>query len=266
MHMIAQVPLPQAFVLTTPVGLGIAASGVLVGAALLLWGRWAGRAVFLVAGAGVGWWAGALLAARMQVNPLAAQVATAVAAGLLALVLAPLLWALMSGTIAGGVALYFTVLHFQPDLLAKAPAFAQSAGDVGAYCAAMADHFAKCVLAAWENHAPALATASGLAGVLPFVIGTIRLRLATIIMSSLSGGAAVAAGLACIVGFSAPSAAPVLWGNWFVVGGAAVAFAFAGVIVQYRRAIKADKDQKNREGEPPAAGKADGEPQHRTSI
>jgi hypothetical protein len=260
MHMIAQVPLPQAFILTTPVGIGIAAAGVMVGAALLLWGRWAGRAVFLAAGTGVGWWAGALLAARMQVNPLAAQITTAVAAGLLALVLTPLLWALMAGAIAGGVALFFTVLHFQPDLLAKAPAFAQGAGDVGTYCAAMADHLVKGVLAAWENHAPALATATGLAGVLPFVIGTIRLRLATIIMSSLFGGAVVAAGLACIAGFSAPSVAPALWSNWFVVGGATVAFAFAGVLVQYRRAIKADKDQKNREGEPPAPEKMADEP------
>jgi hypothetical protein len=194
----------------------------------------------------------------MQVNPLAAQVTASLVAGFLALILTPLLWALLAGVLAGGTALCFATLHFQPDLFAKAPSLSQSAGDVWAYCAAMADHLAKYVGAAWGDGRAQLATAAGVAGGLPFIVGAIRLRLATIVMSSLCGGVAIAAGIACLVCFAFPTVASKVWSNWFILGGAGAAFALAGIFVQYRRAIKADKDQKNREGEPPEAKKADG--------
>jgi hypothetical protein len=260
MDTIAQALLPPAFVWTVPVCLGLAAAGVAVGVTLLLWGRWAGRVVFLAAGAVVGWWAGGLLAARMQVNPLAAQLTTAVAAGLLTLVVTPLLWALLAGALAGGAAVYFTVLHFQPELLTKMPSLPLTADELNAWCTAMADHLVKYLLAAWADRPAPIAVAAGLAGGLPFIVGAIRLRLATIVMSSLSGGAAIVAGAACLVGTAAPSVAPTLWKNWFILGGAAAALALAGVIIQYRRAIKADKDKKNREGEPPGPLEKQGPP------
>ena len=249
--MIAQLPFPPPLPLGTPAALGLALAVVVAGAALLLWGRVAGRVLFVAAGAGAGWWGGAVLAARVNVPALAAQATTALAGGLLALVLAPLLWALVAAAIAAGAALYFTVLHFLPTLIKK-PADLKLGGlDIQAYAVALADHCWKCTLAVWEQNALAIGVIAGFAGAVPLLIGAIRLRLATIVMSSLAGGAAILTGLGYAVGVLFPSVAQVLWDHWFILAGAAAATAVVGVGVQYRRVLKADKDKKNREAEPP---------------
>ena len=235
----------------TPAALGIALGAAAAGASLLLWGRVAGRFLFLAVGGGVGWWAGGLLAARMGANPLAARLTTAVVAALLGLLLTPLLWALLAGAITGGTALYFTVLHFWPTLGARAPTAQFAEKDLGAFLGSAADFAWKALAAAWEANALAMGLIAGLIGGVPFLIGAIRPRLSTVVMSSLTGGAAILAGLGCAVGLLFPSVAPVLWAHWYVLGGAAAALAVAGVGVQYRRLLRAEKDQKNREGEPP---------------
>ena len=253
--MFAQLTAPPPLPVAAPAALGLALAVVVAGAALLLWGRLAGRVVFLAAGGGAGWWAGALLASRMGVNPLAAKATTAVAAGLLALLLTPLLWAMLAGAITGGAALYFAVLRYMPTLARTAPELDLAGKDLWAYLAALADYGWKCTSAVWEANAAAIGITVGLAGGVPLLIGAIRLRLATIVMSSLVGGAAILTGLAVAVGILFPSVAPVLWRHWFILGGAAAATAVVGVGVQYRRALKGDKDKKNREGEPPDAKK-----------
>jgi hypothetical protein len=238
-----------------PVGeaaaLGIALAAVAAGVALLLWGRLAGRIAFLAAGGGVGWWLGAILAAKMNVSPLPAQILTAVAAGMLALLLTPLLWAVLAGALAGGAALYFAVLHYLP-MLSKGPPSLNLAGlDFRRYAGALADHAWRCTKDVWEGNAAAIGIIVGLAGGVPLLIGAIRMRLATVVMSSLTGGAAILTGLAVAAGVLFPAVAPVLWDHWFILAGAAAATAVVGIGVQYRRILKADKDQKNREGEPP---------------
>jgi hypothetical protein len=240
-----------ALVLSPPVNGLLCCGAIAVGVTLLLWGRWSGRALFLLAGAWAGWWGGTALAARLGVNPLAAGITLAALAGFLSLLLTPLLWAMVAGALVAGAACYFAILNHQPDLAAKAPVFAQMGGDIGAYFSALWDHLAKQIGVAWERDGMRLGIIAGLAGGVPFLIGSLRLRLSTIIVSSLCGGAAVMAGLGCLAGLVFPAVAPVLSKNWFVLGGAGAALAAVGVLVQYRRAIKTEKDQDHREGEPP---------------
>jgi hypothetical protein len=237
--------------LSLPANLGIGLAGVAAGIALLLWGRWAGRGVFVLAGAAVGWFLGGLLAGPLGVDPTAVRVVAAVVSASLALLLTPLLWALTAGAVTASVVLFVLILQQQPDFVARAPAIPAAGQDAWDYLAAIAKHLGKGLSAAWDHEGSRLAIIAGVIGGVPFLIGAIRLRLATIFMSSVCGGMAVAAGLAGLAGTAAPSIIPALWKSWFVFGGAGAAMGVVGIGVQYRRALKADKDKDNREGEPP---------------
>ena len=252
--MLAQVPLSPILAVGVYGGAGIALGAAAVGVALLLWGRYAGRPVFALASAAAGWWAGELVAAQLGVNVVAAQISLAVAGAFLGMVLTPLLWALSAGALVGGAAFYLGILQNQADLLAKAPAAVVSATgdfDLLGFCGAWAGHLWKCTASAAAAEPGKLGFIIGLAGGVPILIGVIRLRLATIVMSALYGSAAIVSGLCVAVGLLLPSTAPVLREHWFVPVVAGCALAPVGVMVQYRRTMKAENDQKNREGEPP---------------
>ena len=244
--MLAQIPLPP-IALGPALALAVACGTAALGAMLLLWGRLVGRFVFLLAGAGAGWFAGPLLAAKVGVSPLIAQVALAAAAALLGVLLAPFWWAVLAGALAGGTAVYFTVLRY----LSKVPVVKFPSDSLGGYLSALGEYVGKCLEAVWSEHAMTLAVASGLAAGLPFLVGVLRLRLAAILMSSLVGGTAFMAALAWIMGLLAPASCDWLWNHWYVLGGAAAALAATGIALQYRRALRSDKTENEREGEPP---------------
>ena len=252
--MFALVPPWSALAMGAYGGAGSALGAAAVGAALLLWGRYAGRFVFAAIGAAAGWWAGPFVADAVRVDALAGRISLAVAGCILGALATPLLWALTAGAALAGVALYFGVLQNQPDLVDKAPAFVVKDGDfdlVG-YCTAWAAHLMGCFSSAWKTQSEKMALLAGLAGGPPIIVGVIRLRLATIIMSALCGAAAIVSGLSIAVALLIPSAAAPLREHWFVPAGAGAVLAAVGVLVQYRRALKAEKNQDKREGGPPA--------------
>jgi len=252
--MLAQVPASPVLALGAYGGAGIALGAAAVGAALLLWGRYAGRPVFAAIAAAAGWWAGPFVAEAVRVDELAGCISLAVAGCILGALATPVLWAAAAGAAVGGAALYLGVFQHQPDLAAKAPAFVVKDGqfDLAGYCGAWAAHLLKCFSAAWKNESNKVIAIAGLAGGPPIIVGVMRLRLVTIIMSALCGAAAVVSGVCVAVGLLIPSAAAPLREHWFVPAGAGAMLAAVGVLVQYRRALKADKDRDKREGEPPA--------------
>jgi hypothetical protein len=245
--MFAQLTSPPPLPCETLASVGILLGAALAGAAMLLWGRYAGRVMFMLGGGAAGWWVGGVLAARLGVNLLAAQATTAVAAALLALLLTPLLWAMAAGGLAGSIALYFLVIHYWPTLGKNAPRLSLANLDFRQYCESLATYLEKCVAATWEGNATAVGVLAGAAAGCAIIICLIRLRMAGVIMSSLVGGAALVAGLAAATGTLFGDAAPVLWAHWFILAGGGVAMAIVGVGVQYRRLLKADKARKSRQ-------------------
>lgn len=246
---IPPVPIPPWPVLAY---LGIACGLIVAGLALMLWGRILGRLFWMLAGVGAGLALGAPLASWLEANLLAARLGAAVTLGLLGVVLGPLLWAMLAAGVLGGVALYFTVARYLPHLSGRVPEFELSGEGLAAYVASLARYSLACVQAVWNVEPLAIVVAGSLAFGLPLVIGVVRMRLATIFMTSVSAAAGVVGGIAWAGALLFASLGRVFADYWYVLGGTAAGGAVLGIVLQYRKALKADKAEKKREGEPPA--------------
>ncbi|HUT57125.1 MAG TPA: hypothetical protein VNA25_04540 [Phycisphaerae bacterium] len=245
---IPPVPIPQWGVWAY---LAIACGLVVCGLALLLWGRAVGRLFWMFVGAGAGLALGAPLAGWLEANLLAARLGAAVTLGLLGVVLGPLLWALLAASISGGVALYFTVARYLPQLTGRAPEFKLSGEGLGPYVISLAKYSLACVQAVWNTEPLVVAAVGGLAAALPLVIGVVRMRLATIFMTSVCGAAGAVGGAAWAAVLLFGSLGQLFADYWYVLAGTAAGGAILGIVLQYRKALKADKAEKKREGEPP---------------
>jgi len=229
---------------------GLSAALVAVGAALILWGRHLHRAalaaVGIASGLGVGW----MVADRFPLGLTATRLVSAAALGLMGLMLARLAWAILAGAVfatAAGIA----ILHMSMNNIAQEqmPVFQEGASTLVQWTRSALRFFTEGLTVLWNWNPTLVGATVGLAGIVPLAALLVRARLGRIVMTSMVGGAASVAGAILSAVQVSPSLWQWAWQYWQCPVAAIGLLTTAGVTVQYRAAIQADRDEAERQAE-----------------
>lgn len=196
---------PPAPTLGAALAYGIAGASGLLGLALLIWGRLVHRGFLVILAAGVGFALGRGLAPRIGLDPLLGGLGAAVTLGMLALMLARLVWAVVAGLLAAAAAAGAAVVHYWPAVASQPAAEIQQA-DLGQYVSSLA-RFAWTALGVSAGHSALVVAAAAATGVGLLAVGILLPRATAIFMSSLVGASLVVSGAALAAG----QARPDLW-------------------------------------------------------
>lgn len=172
--------------LTWAVTGAVAAAG-LIGLVMLLWGRVLHRALLVLIAAGIGLAAGGVYGPRIGLDVFVARLVAAISFGILGLVLARLVWALLAGLhVAALVAGLMMVFYLQVQLPTSRPASEQ---EFAAWQAATK----QAIEAALQEGGPVVAVAAVLAGLVVAVTGFLLPAATRIVMTALLGAQLLAA-------------------------------------------------------------------------
>jgi len=224
----------------------LAGAGVLLGVALLFWGRVLGRTFLMFCGAGAGATLVGPLATSAGISPMLVRIAAGVLAGIVCLIAAPVIWALLAACAASIGALWALLSFHQPTSWPQDQTAPES----------LAGFLATLGRVVWDGATdlwglrPLLVGGSlGLAVAAPLVLGMLLRRLCKIVMTTLTGAAMLMAGLVLATTTHRPDMADSLWsrGHWIalVVG----VLALFGIACQYRRAIKLGREKAEHEAQ-----------------
>lgn len=248
-------PMPA---MSPAVAYGAAGAAVVLGIALLAWGRRIHRLLVAAAGAGAGFAVGWHIGAISHLHLLACGAVGAVTVGILAAVLARLVWGAAVGAVlaaAAGVAL----LAMNASAVATQPAAQDPPmDDLAAYTQWLIPFAREGLLAVWSARPLAVAGA-GLLGLAGLIAGLLLPRAAAVFMTCLIGTVLIGCGAGVGVYQAAPATWVAAWADLRVPGGVLGAILLVGVLYQAvgaRRAAKADQEAKEKLEEPaPAAAK-----------
>ncbi len=238
------------------------AAPVLMGGVMLLWGRVLHRALLALIAAGAGLLLAGQFAPRVSLSPFVAQLAAAITLGVLALVLARLVWAVLAGAhVAAVTGAVVAVWYLDVQLATTQPA---AQPDVIAGGRALAEELVRAV---WAQHAMAMSTTIILAGLAGLIVAFVLPRATVICMTSLIGASlvSVGAGLAVMVWqpglLTAPSPS-----SGYVAGGIGGGLLLVGILFQSVGEVRARRgkrgggdESEGREGKPPGRGRGKGE-------
>jgi len=243
-----------------PVTCGVAGGCLLLGLAMLLWGRTYARAVVCIAGIAGGLALAGPVAQRFDLHPTLVRVVGMVTLGLVGLVLARLTWALLAGALFGLAAECILLGRMSAD---QRPAFeAWWDGSLAGWAGGLLKFSMDAFVALWNDSQVVVLVAVGCAFVLPVIVALLRDRLARVFMTSLLGAAAAVLGPIFAAAGLGEALWSGIWRRWYVPAAVAAALMMFGLIHQYRGAMRADRSKDDREAEPPGA--ADTEPNAKT--
>ncbi len=256
-----QIPLPPIPVMPEGVepGLiygGIAATAIL-SIALLLWGRTIlGRIVLTLAAMGGGYLLAGYFTEYIPVSPLTVQITTAVILGLIAVIGARILWALLGAAVFEAIAVALMVGYFiQNNPSLPWPAFTP-APDFAAYLAELGRYALGCLEVARGHNQTTLLMVTIPACLLPLMVGLVQPRIASIFVTSLAG----AVGLTGSLWYAAVLWRSTLWPEepmrLLIPAGVALVLAIIGWVFQgaaeaaaMAAARKADEEAKAKEAQ-----------------
>lgn len=234
-----------------------AAVGILLGAALVVWGRVLGRPLAMVMLAAVGYAAGAPLAAAISswtgvnIPPGLVQIILSVVGFVLGFIAERIIWGALAGAL---VALPILVKTF-------ASAAATTGGAPGNAQHAQAPHgdtfmqYLQSALAnfkiAWDDHWQADSTKLLLIVAIPLavclVLAFVRPRLVRIIMATLLGAAALVVGLVLALSQMVGWMWEWNWRQIYLPLAVILVIAIVGIIMQIRTSLKLDAQERERE-------------------
>jgi hypothetical protein len=233
---------------------GVAAGAIVLGVALLLWGRHLHRAVLMLAGAGAGFLLAEPLGRLIGAEITLARAVAMFSAAILGLVLARVVWPAIAGALCVGAA---TIVLKDYHGLLLWPYVATWPEWLGAIrVAAMPD--ASLV----QNHAKEMWIVLGGTGAVVFVLGVLLGRGMAIFMTALIGAIAIGGGVALAVLHRKPELWPAAWQDVLVPAAVVGGMVLLGIVGQTRgllaaRARKAEADSEQQKGETPAARSAE---------
>jgi len=221
---------------------GLAVAFVAGGVALIVWGRHLHRAalvsVGIAAGLGLGW----MLSDRFPVDLTTGRLISAAALGLAGLALARVVWAALAGAVfatVAGVAILQTSMH---NISAEQmPVFQEGALTLGQWALSVARFFTEALSVLWSWNPALIAATVGLAAIVPLAAVLVRGRLGRILMTSVIGAAAATAGPVLAAVQVRPVVWQWTWQYWQCPAALVGLLAAAGVTIQYRAAIRADR-------------------------
>lgn len=239
------IPAPQ---LTVLWAWTLAVSSLTVGVVLLLAGDKIHRVALLFAGAALGLVLGGKIASLAGLSPTGGRIIGAVILGLVGLIGARLVWAALAATLAF-IAAGWAVSHLATvaDAAKEAPPGAPET--ILAWLEAAWLQY-KTAIGRWGERPIAVLMILLPATLVPLVIGLIRPRLARILMTVLLGAGCVMFGLLLGAGQISPAWWTAGMDHLGVLAAAMVVLMLAGLIVQYRCALAAERKEDHREAEP----------------
>lgn len=240
-------PLPQ---LTDLAAYGLAIGSLSVGAVMLIWGRHMGRAFLCASGMAIGLALAGPIALQFGLNIVVVRLAGAAVLGLLALLAARIIWALLAGAMFGAIA-EMVVLAGQMRQMApeQQPLFLPVDQTLAAWMTEFGRFLLDGVAGLWAWNPSLVLVAIVPAAAVPLAVALSRDKLARIFMTSLIGAAGPVAGAILALGQVRASFWDSAAIHWYVpVSLIAVAMAL-GVAVQYRGAIRQDRADQEQEDE-----------------
>lgn len=246
-------------------GLGyiVAIASILVGAALVVWGRLLGRPLVMIALAGIGYACGGPLAQAIaeswgkEVPPGLLQFGLAFVGFILGFVAERFCWGLLAGGLIA-VPILAVILASPVSANATSPLAAPLPVDqgTGVYLQEAAGNFLKALEQHWSDSSVKIILAGGLPLLLCLVLAFVRPRLIRILMSCLLGGSAILFGLVLALTQMLIWMWAWNWENWYVPCGLALVVAIVGMVVQIRTSLKLDSAEREREESAKKAVKA----------
>lgn len=248
------IPIPPQPLWPEGVAYGVAAGCLAVGALILLWGRFLGRAFLCVVGVGAGLLLAQPVARHLATNPMPIRIIGAAVIVLLVLGLARAIWAVLAAVLFGAAAESIVLVY----CLGKAggeflPGFPAANPTLAAWTLAVGQFLLQALAALWNQHSALVLAAICPAVAMPLIVGALLPRMTRIFMTSLLGGAAVVFG--CIVAISQlrPPLWEGIWALWYVPLAVAAAVIALGLAWQSRGEIlavkSAQEDETSQEAE-----------------
>lgn len=233
----------------------VAAAAIIVGAALLVWGRILGRPLIALLAGSAGFLYGGQVADLLSIPPVVGQFALAIG-GLIVVYLADrVVWGALAIAVAA-IPAAIVMLGLYPPADAKAlPATAPAADSLTNYATGLALTLKADILDLWQTQRPTILIAFTAIALFFMLIALIRPRLIRIVMTSLIGAVAIVAGLLTAVTAILPSMWNQAWQLCYVPAGLCAALFILGIVVQYRAAIKAQPAAPASDKETPATKK-----------
>jgi hypothetical protein len=248
-------PVPE---LETAVAAAAAGSALLLGVLMLLWGRRLHRGFLALCGAGAGFALGHWGGRPLGMNPALSGLVAAVTVGILAPILARVVWALALGAIVAAAGAIVAVFLYLPTVATQPTATTIPASDIVAYADGWGRFAWDGVIALWQG-SPAVVVGAGAAGLL-FLAAGLFLPRATVVLMSALVGTLLLAGAAAVAGARfAPAWWTEAWGRPALSGAVAGGVLLVGAVWQTVGALRARRRKARREAEQQkaAAGKQD---------
>ena len=213
-----------------------------VGVAMLLWGRLLHRGLLVLLAAGAGLVLGGHYGRQIGLNVLLGQLAGAISLGLLGLVLARLVWAVMAGVHVAAVAAGLVAALYLGVQLAPVATQPAMGGDLVAHGRAAVEHLAAALT---KDDLVTLNVAMISAGVAGLIVAFLLPRAAVVVMTSLLGAGLLSVPLAVATRLWVPpldrrDVALGITGGLLVVG---VLFQVAGAMRGRRKGQEEDDEQ-----------------------
>ncbi len=231
---------PPVLGLDTNLALAIAGGMVLVGLAMLLWGRKVHWAFVILAGAG----AGVLFltpvvqkCTGLELRP--AQIMAGISAGLVAGFGAQFVWAFLAGATCILLAVIGALVYFHPSLPAQLESVLPKAGTPAEqWGLAMGNAIQIAVSEAWKKNWSLVLMITGIPGVLGIVLGIVRSKATIIVLTPLLGAALAVCGALVAAEAQKSSLWTSAWADPVIPGAIVGGLMLAGFVVQCMGAAK----------------------------
>lgn len=247
-----QIPLPLLPEIESAYGWLIGAGGLVVGAALLLWGSKLSRLITAIAGAGGGLAVAQQVIDRSDMDPLAVRIGIACGCAIFGFILARLIWAILLATLAAGVAGVIVLWRYLPEVEQKAQPVFKSTINAQQWAAESVQYSQASGEAMLDFNFAALLLVMIPAFMLPLIMFLLLPRLGKILATAIAGGVAIIAGLVLAGSTARESLWPSEWQSWAIVGAIAGGLTLVGIVLQYIITRAKGEDEEEEDGDSPA--------------
>ncbi len=225
---------------------GLAAAGMIIGLAILLWGRIVGRGLLMALGACAGFFLAQPIVQQFPNYPMAIKFAATSVAAIGALLAGRIIWGTACGVVFAIVACIIAV-PVAADALWRDIQSPIGAIMAGSWPGSEQIDQLKGSVETFRDSVSAGMWAAILAALaIPVALGAFRPRLITIFGTGLFGAVGITAGLVLAATATKPAAWDVAWNRTYIPAGLFGLLLVVGVAYQYRSAFAADKKAKER--------------------
>lgn len=235
---------------------------VVLGAALLLYGRMIGRPYMMLLGVGVGLALARPLAVRAGFNILGVQIALPIVLAVAGLLLGPIAWAVVMGLMFAAAGTSLTIWRHWPEVFEKF--YAAGIAFVGEGETGQLREFKQAFASIWRGHSQEIMIVAAVSMAALIIIGLLKPVITTIFMSSFAGAFQVLVGVSLILVAADSTMSQKIDQRWQVLVILMLAMMLFGIVFQFCGDIRAasrraEKEKQKDQPEAQSATPADAE-------